>query len=39
MFGAGTKAFFAKYCLDISLLLLKQIFSEGQKSIFSLKLI
>ena len=35
MFGADTKALFVKYCLDISVHLLKQIFPEGQKSIFS----
>ena len=35
MFGAETEALFAKYCLDIWLHMLKQISSEGQKSIFS----
>ena len=39
MFGADTKALFAKYCLDIFLYLPIQILSEGQKSIFSLQLI
>ena len=39
MFEADTKALFAKYCLDTWLHLLKQVFPEGQKSIFSLKLI
>ena len=36
MFGADAKALFAKYCLDIRLYLLKKIFAEGQKSIFSM---
>ena len=29
MFGADAKALFAKYCLNICLDLLKQIFAEG----------
>ena len=39
MFGADTKALYAKHCLYISPSLLKQIFPEGQKLIFSLQLI
>ena len=35
MFEADTKLLFAKYCLDIWLLLLKQVSLEGQKSQFS----
>ena len=35
MFGAGTKALLAKYCLDIWLHLLKQIIPQGQRSTFS----
>ena len=34
MFAADRKALFAKFCLDIWFHLLKQIFLEGQKSIF-----
>ena len=34
IFGVDTKTLFAKYWLDIWLHLLKQIFSEGQKSFF-----
>ena len=38
MFRADAKALFAKYCLDIWLNLLTQIFSEGKKSVLSLRL-
>ena len=35
IFEADTKLLFAKYCQDIWLHLLEQVFPEGQKSIFS----
>ena len=36
MFKADKKALLANYCQGISLHVLKQIFPEGQKSIFSM---